>query len=43
MTDPVTVYRVRDERGHTATTTDTDRAARLSRAGLTVTAETRQP
>jgi hypothetical protein len=40
MTDAVTVYTVRDERGHVATTTDHDRAARLSRAGLRVTART---
>jgi len=31
---------VRDERGRVAQTQDTERAARLSRAGLAVTAET---
>jgi len=37
---PTTTYRVRDERGTTFCTTETERAARLSRAGLEVTAIT---
>jgi len=36
-----TVYTVRDERGVCASVLDADRAERLSRAGLTVTAVTR--
>lgn len=36
-----TLYRVTDERGVTHTVTDSERAERLSRAGLRVTAETR--
>jgi len=35
-----TVYHIRDGRGRGHTTTDTERAARLSRAGLRVTAFT---
>lgn len=35
-----TVYAIRDERGLVEATTDTERAARLSRAGLRVTAVT---
>jgi len=37
---PTTTYRVRDDRGIETTTTDTELAARLSRAGLTVSAMT---
>lgn len=33
-----TVYHIRDERGHATTTTDSETAARLSRAGLRVAA-----
>mgnify|MGYP000733483488 CR=1 FL=1 len=36
-----TVYTVRDDRGGVHPVTDVDRAERLSRAGLTVTATTR--
>lgn len=35
-----TFYKVEDERGHTFGTWNTERAARLSRAGLRVTAAT---
>jgi hypothetical protein len=35
-----TVYTVRDDRGGTHLVTDAERAERLSRAGLTVTART---
>jgi len=38
MSEPTAVYRVRDERGVAYRTTDTERAARLARAGLRVTA-----
>lgn len=37
-----TIYTVRDDRGVTHPVFDADRAERLSRAGLTVTAETRE-
>lgn len=37
-----TVYIVRDDRALVARVTDADRAERLSRAGLTVTATTRR-
>jgi hypothetical protein len=40
MSDPVTTYTIRDERGVDWVTTDTERASRLARAGLTVTAVT---
>jgi len=35
-----TLYTIQDERGQRAQTTDAERAERLSRAGLTVTART---
>jgi len=37
---PETRYDIHDDRGLAWTTTDTERAARLSRAGLRVTAST---
>jgi len=37
---PTTIYRVQDERGTTYETHSTEHAARLSRAGLHVTATT---
>jgi hypothetical protein len=37
---PRTIYHATDGRGNGQTITDTERAARLSRAGLTVTATT---
>lgn len=42
MTDPTTVYHIRDERGNSDSTTDPHAAERLSRAGLTVTARTQR-
>jgi len=38
MTEPTAVYHVCDERGLAYRTTDTERAARLARAGMRVTA-----
>ena len=38
MAEPAAVYHVRDERGVAYRTTDTERAARLAKAGLRVTA-----
>lgn len=38
-----TVYTVRDERGNAYPVTSSERAARLSRAGLRVTASTGTP
>ncbi|UBF23487.1 hypothetical protein HRTV-28_gp49 [Halorubrum tailed virus 28] len=40
MNAPTAVYTVRDERGVTYPVFDTERAERLSRAGLTVSART---
>lgn len=39
---PETIYTATDEHGESHPVTSTERAARLSRAGLTVTATTRR-